>query len=71
MELAGTIAEKSPRAVQLGKRAYYEMVDMPYEEALAHSNEQFAALCASPDAEAGIEAFLDGEPLDADEWPGA
>lgn len=70
MDLAGTIAEKSPVAVRMGKEAYYEMRDMGYDEALSYSNERFAALCASADAEAGIAAFLEGEPLAAEEWPG-
>ncbi|MFC4249170.1 enoyl-CoA hydratase/isomerase family protein [Natribaculum luteum] len=66
-ELADTIATKSPTAVQLGKRAYYEMADMEYEEALEYSNERFAALCTTDDAAEGIDAFLDGrEP----EWSG-
>mgnify|MGYP000224076291 FL=1 len=70
LELAETIASKSPVAVQMGKRAYYEMEDMPYHEALDYSNEQFAGLCTTADANEGIEAFLSGEPLAAEEWPG-
>jgi len=69
MELAETIAAKSPTAVQRGKRAFYEMAGMPYAEALSHSNAEFATLCATPDAEAGIAGFLEGEPLRPDEWP--
>lgn len=70
MDLASAIAEKSPVAIRLGKAAYYEMEGRQYEDALHYSNEQFAALCASADASKGIAAFLDGDPLDADEWPG-
>ncbi|MEF8781864.1 MAG: enoyl-CoA hydratase-related protein [Haloarculaceae archaeon] len=70
MDLAETIASKSPRGVQMGKRAFYEMEDMGYHEALDFSNEQFAAVCTTRDAHEGIEAFLDGDPLDPDEWPG-
>lgn len=69
-DLAETIASKSPAAVQRGKRAFYEMGGMEYGEAVDHSNERFAALCATRDARDGIEAFLAGEPLSADEWPG-
>jgi enoyl-CoA hydratase/carnithine racemase len=69
MDLAETIAAKSPAAIQRGKRAFYEMAGMEYGEALAHSNREFAALCTTPDAEAGIEAFLEGDPLDPEEWP--
>jgi len=32
MQLAEKIAAKSPLAVQLGKRSYYEMSDLPYEK---------------------------------------
>ncbi|WP_178915955.1 enoyl-CoA hydratase/isomerase family protein [Natronomonas gomsonensis] len=71
MEYAETIASKSPTAIQHGKQAYYEMAGMGYTDALEYSNEQFAGLCTTADAEAGIEAFLKGEPLDADEWPDA
>lgn len=70
VELAETIATKSPTAVQMGKKAFYEMVEREYDDALEHSNKQFGALCATADAHAGIEAFLEGDPLGADEWPG-
>ena len=69
VDLAETIAAKSPAAIQQGKRAFYEMSGMEYGEAIDYSNEQFAALCATPDASEGIEAFLSGDPLDPDEWP--
>jgi enoyl-CoA hydratase/carnithine racemase len=68
--LAETIASKSPRGVQMGKRAFYEMERMGYHEALEFSNERFAAVCATSDAREGIEAFLEGDPLGPEEWPG-
>jgi enoyl-CoA hydratase/carnithine racemase len=70
MDLAETMASKSPAALRLGKRAFYEMEGMEYEDALEYSNEQFARLCTTADAGEGIAAFLDGDSLDADEWPG-
>ncbi len=70
LDLANTIASKSPTAIGMGKRAVYEMAGMDYEGALAYSNEAFADLCETADADAGIAAFLDGETLTADEWPG-
>jgi enoyl-CoA hydratase/carnithine racemase len=69
-EFAETIASKSPVAVQRGKQAFYGMEAMDYHDALEYSNEQFAAVCATDDAHEGIAAFLDGDPLDAEEWPG-
>ncbi len=66
VDLAESIAEKSPVAVQMGKRAYYEMADMAYASALEYSNDRFAQLCTTDDAAEGIEAFLESrEP----EWP--
>ena len=70
VDLAETIASKSPTAVQMGKKAVYEMFDREYDDALEYSNERFGALCTTADAHEGIAAFLEGEPLAADEWPG-
>lgn len=58
--LATSITEKSPTAVQMGKQAYYEMADMEYERALDYSNQRFAELCTTDDAAEGIDAFLAG-----------
>lgn len=69
MDFAETIAAKSPMAVQLGKEAFYDMIDRDYGEALDYSNKRFATLCTTEDAQEGIKAFLDGELLSADEWP--
>ncbi len=69
MEIAERIAAKSPTAVQMGKAAFYDMAEKPYQEALAFSNERFADLCTTDDAHEGIEAFLAGDPLEAEEWP--
>ncbi|MFW5924429.1 MAG: enoyl-CoA hydratase/isomerase family protein [archaeon] len=60
MDLASSITEKSPTAVQMGKQAYYEMADMEYERALRYSNQRFAELCTTDDAAEGIDAFLSG-----------
>lgn len=59
-DLATSITEKSPTAVQMGKQAYYEMADMEYERALDYSNQRFAELCTTEDAAEGIDAFLAG-----------
>ena len=69
-DLAETIASKSPMAVQMGKTAFYEMADKDYHDAIEYSNERFAAVCETEDAREGIAAFLEGDPLDADDWPG-
>ena len=66
VDLAESMTEKSPVAVQMGKEAYYAMADMPYTEALEFSNERFAELCTTDDATEGIDAFLSGREPD---WP--
>jgi enoyl-CoA hydratase/carnithine racemase len=69
MDLAETMAAKSPEALRRGKRAVNELAGLEYGAALDRSNEHFAGLCTTDDAREGIAAFLDGEPLDAEEWP--
>jgi len=59
MQLARKLAEKSPLALQMGKRAFYGMSDMEYGKALEYSNEVFAALCATEDAHEGVKCFLE------------
>jgi enoyl-CoA hydratase/carnithine racemase len=58
MALANKLAEKSPLALQMGKEAFYGMSDLEYGKALAYSNEIFAALCMTEDANEGVDAFL-------------
>lgn len=58
MELANELAAKSPIALQMGKRAFYTMVDMEYAKALEYMNEVMAELCATDDAKEGVDAFL-------------
>jgi enoyl-CoA hydratase/carnithine racemase len=59
MALANKLAEKSPLALQMGKQSFYRMSDMEFGKALEYSNETFAALCLTEDAEEGINAFLE------------
>ncbi|UCF83085.1 MAG: enoyl-CoA hydratase/isomerase family protein [Desulfobacteraceae bacterium] len=56
--LANKLAEKSPLALQMGKQAFYGMSDMEFKKALEYSNETFAALCVTDDAQEGVDAFL-------------
>lgn len=58
MALANTLAEKSPLALQMGKEAFYGMADLEYGKAMAYTNELFAALCVTEDANEGVDAFL-------------
>lgn len=67
MELAEKLAKKSPIALQMGKQAYYGMQDMEFGKALEYSNEMFATLCVTEDAQAGVRAFLEKRKPD---WKG-
>ena len=57
--LAAEIAGKSPHALRLGKRMFYEQIALPQPEALAYAGDLMAANMMEADAEAGIAAFLD------------
>lgn len=66
--MARTIAEKSPSAVKIGKRAFYEQSEMPLEEAYAFAGRTMAENMMAKDAEAGIGAFTRKEHMP--EWTG-
>jgi len=68
MEMARIIADKSPAAVRIGKRAFYEQAEMPLEEAYAHAGRVMAQNMMARDAEAGIGAFTRKDPMP--EWTG-
>ncbi len=56
--LAEKLTQKSPLAVQLGKKSFYKMQDLEYEKAFEMVNNHFALLCSSEDAHEGVDAFL-------------
>ncbi|MTI69235.1 MAG: enoyl-CoA hydratase/isomerase family protein [Firmicutes bacterium] len=58
MKLAKKIASYSPKGVQAGKQSFYSMIDLDYEKALELTNNHFATLCTTKDAQEGIDAFL-------------
>ncbi len=68
MELARIIADKSPAAVKIGKRAFYEQLEMPLEEAYAYAGRIMAENMMAKDTMAGIGAFTRKEPMP--EWTG-
>lgn len=68
MELARIVAEKSPAAVKIGKRAFYEQAEMGLEDAYAYAGRVMAENMMARDAEAGIGAFTRKEPLP--DWTG-
>ncbi|MBJ3762550.1 enoyl-CoA hydratase [Maribius pontilimi] len=68
MQMARTIADKSPAAVKIGKRAFYEQLEMPLEDAYAFAGRTMADNMMARDAEAGIGAFTRKEAMP--EWAG-
>jgi enoyl-CoA hydratase/carnithine racemase len=57
--MAAVIASKSPLTVRIGKRAFYEQIDMPLAEAYAHATRVMVDNMLARDAEEGIGAFVD------------
>jgi len=68
MEMARIVADKSPAAVKIGKRAFYEQAEMPLDEAYALAGRMMAENMMARDAEAGIDAFTCKRPIP--EWTG-
>jgi len=56
---AEKLAAKCPVAMRAGKRFYYRMIDLPFEERFKLATEVFAELCATEDAREGVTAFLE------------
>jgi len=54
---AAALAQKSPVALQIAKKAFYTAEDMEYHQAFEYMNEAFARLCCTEDAPEGIRAF--------------
>lgn len=55
---ASALAQKSPVALQIAKKAFYGAADLEYSKAFEYMNEAFSRLCATEDAREGISAFL-------------
>lgn len=56
--MAEAIASKSPATLRIGKRAFYEQVEMPLAEAYRHAARVMTQNMLFRDAEEGIDAFL-------------
>jgi enoyl-CoA hydratase len=59
MELANTIAGKSPVALRMAKAAVRAAAEMPLSAGLAYETELFVTCFASDDKQEGVEAFLE------------
>ena len=68
MALARIVADKSPAAVKIGKRAFYEQSEMSLEKAYDFAGRVMAENMMVRDAEAGIGAFTRKEAMP--EWTG-
>ena len=53
-----TLAKKSPIGMKIGKRAFYEMDDMPFEQALDFLAEKLMEVASTEDAIEGITSFM-------------
>ena len=58
LQLAQTIAEKSPVAIKLGKEIFYKQLEKPISEAYAVGGETMAGNMMTADAAEGIDAFI-------------
>ncbi len=58
-DLADTVAAKLGAAVRIGKRAFYEQVELPVEQAYAYAGEVMVENMLYRDTEEGINAFLE------------
>ena len=55
---AQRLADKNPVAMQLGKKSFYEIEDMKFEDALETTNYHFATLCTLDSSQEEIRKFL-------------
>jgi len=56
---AAVLAQKSPVALQIAKKAFYGAADLDYSKAFQYMNEVFTRLCSTEDAKEGVSAFLE------------
>jgi Enoyl-CoA hydratase/carnithine racemase len=67
LRMARIIAEKSPVALKVGKKAFYDQLEMTQSEAYRHVSEIMVENMLAQDAEEGFEAFLNKR---TPQWPG-
>ena len=67
-QMAEAIAQKSPAAIRLGKRAFYDQLEMPLADAYAHAGRVMAENMMAADAAGGIGAFIAKQPMPV--WQG-
>ena len=67
IDVARTIAAKSPAVVAIGKEAFYAQLELPVADAYAYASEVMVRNMMHRDAEEGIGAFIEKRPPD---WKG-
>jgi enoyl-CoA hydratase/carnithine racemase len=67
LDVARTIAAKSPAVVAIGKEAFYAQLELPVTHAYAYASEVMVRNMMHRDAEEGIGAFIEKRPPD---WKG-
>jgi enoyl-CoA hydratase/carnithine racemase len=68
MELAETIASKSPLVLAQGKELFHKHMAMDLEQAYAYASNYMAGAVTREDAKLGIDAFVNKQGLP--EWKG-
>ena len=58
-EWAAKLAQKSPLALQMAKKAFYLAADMDYYKAFECMTDNLARLCTTDDCKEGINAFME------------
>lgn len=58
------LAAKSPIGMKIGKQAFYEMEDMPFDQALDFLAGKLKEVASTEDAAEGITAFIEKRPPD-------
>jgi len=66
-DLADTVAAKLGAAVKIGKRAFYDQIEMPIDQAYAYAGEVMVENMLHRDTEEGISAFLEKRPPNWDQ----
>ena len=56
--MAQHIVAKSPLAINIGKRMFYQQLNMPIDEAYTFASQTMAENMMTDDAKEGIDAFI-------------
>ncbi len=67
-EWAAKLAQKSPLALQMAKKAFYLAADMDYYKAFECMTDNLARLCTTDDCKEGINAFMEKRQPIWKEW---